>query len=48
VLREVTKIPILIGGHALKRAGFELAEKLKDVFYLADLEAVENHIKGCV
>ena len=46
-LREVTNIPIIIGGQALRHVGVEIAGKLKDVLYLANLEAVETYIKGC-
>ena len=44
-LREITNIPIIIGGQALRRVGFKLSRKFKDVFYLVDLEAIENYIK---
>ena len=47
-LREVTNIPIIIGGQALRRVGVELSQKLKNVFYLENLEDVEDYIKGCV
>ena len=47
-LRKVNNIPIIIGGQALRRVGFELAGKLENVFYLTDLEDVEKYIKGCV
>lgn len=46
-IREVTNIPIITGGQALKRVGVELCGKLENVFYHANLEAVENYIKGC-
>ena len=47
-IREVSDVPIIIGGQALTNIGVELSTKLKDVFYNANLEAVENYIKGCV
>lgn len=47
-IREVTSIPIIIGGQALKRVGVELCESLENVTYLSNLEDVENYIKGCV
>ena len=47
-LREVTSIPIIIGGQALRRVGTEIAGKLNNVFYLENLNDVENFIKGCV
>ena len=47
-IREITNIPIVIGGQALRRVGARIAEKLRNVSYLANLEAVEDYIKGCV
>ena len=46
-IREVSNIPILIGGRALTKLGAEVSEEFENVFYLEDLEAVENYIKGC-
>lgn len=46
-IREVSDVPIIIGGQALTNIGAELSTKLKDVFYNANLEALENYIKGC-
>jgi len=46
-LRTVTNIPIIIGGQALIKVGVEITEKFQDVFYFANLESVENYIKGC-
>lgn len=46
-IREITSIPILIGGQALIKVGVEISEKLDNVLYLGNLEAVENYIKGC-
>ena len=46
-IRAVTDVPIIIGGQALKKAGIEISEKFTDVYYLANLEDVENYIKGC-
>ena len=46
-IREVSNIPILIGGRALTKLGEEVSEEFENVFYLQDLEAVENYIKGC-
>lgn len=47
-IREVTNVPILIGGQALITVGEEISEKLNNVFYLKNLEAVEDYIKGCI
>ena len=47
-LREITNIPIIIGGQALMRVGFKVSQKSENVFYLVDLEAVENYIKDYV
>lgn len=47
-IRTVSNVPIIVGGQALKGVGIELSGKFQDVFYFADLEAVENYIKGCV
>jgi methanogenic corrinoid protein MtbC1 len=46
-IREVSNIPIIIGGQALIKVGVELSEKFKDVFYFENLESVEKYIKGC-
>jgi len=46
-IREVSNVPIIIGGQALTNIGSELSSKLKDVFYNENLVAVENYIKGC-
>jgi methanogenic corrinoid protein MtbC1 len=47
-IREVSNVPIIIGGQALTNIGSELSTKLKNVFYNENLVAVENYIKGCV
>ncbi|HEY5583877.1 MAG TPA: cobalamin-dependent protein [Ruminiclostridium sp.] len=47
-IREVTDVPIIIGGRALKKAGVEICGKFTDVYYNANLEDVQNYIKGCV
>jgi len=47
-IRAVTNVPIIIGGQALKKVGVEISKKFIDVYYLANLEDVENYIKGCV
>jgi methanogenic corrinoid protein MtbC1 len=47
-IREVSNVPIIIGGQALINIGSELSLTLKDVFYNADLEELEKYIKGCV
>jgi MerR family transcriptional regulator, light-induced transcriptional regulator len=46
-IREVTNIPIIIGGQALKKAGVEISGKFSNVLYFETLHAVENYIKGC-
>jgi len=45
-LRTITKIPILVGGQALQRAGVQLSEEFADLFYLENLKSVENYLKG--
>ena len=47
-IREVTDIPILIGGQALNKVGVKLSENMKNVIYFHDLNEIENYIKGCV
>ena len=47
-LREITNIPIIIGGQALRRVGFKISQKFKNVLYLVNLEAIENYIKDYV
>ena len=47
-IRVVTNVPIIIGGQALRKVGVEISKKFTNVCYLANLEAVEDYIKGCV
>lgn len=46
-IREVTDVPIIVGGQALKNISSDICEKFENVTYLGDLNAVENYIKGC-
>ena len=47
-IRNITNIPIIIGGQALKDVGVEVAGKYTDVLYFASLENIESYIKGLV
>ncbi len=45
-IRQTSNVPILIGGQALKRKGQEVAGKFNDVYYMENLQEIENYIKG--